>query len=260
MKRLSRHVLVLTLLPAGGCIGDTGGGLAHFDAEIVGPPTATGEALRFTTAAGYDVTLERAVLRVGAVYLNDQVPLTSEREASCLRDGVYVGEVTSGVEVDLLSPTPTPFPGGGSGLAARARVGEVWLTGSGNVNASEDRTPIFTFAGTAARGGETVRFSGRFTIGQNRKEAPSSPSQPGSSSICSERIVTNIPVDLTVRDGATLRVRVDPAAIFDDVSFAALPGEEGQERTFADDDSNTPSAQAYAGLRRLRGVYTFELE
>ena len=45
---------------------------------------------------------------------------------------------------------------------------------------------------------------------------------PGANPICLQRIVTPIPVGLTLRQGGTVDVRVDVRAMFDLIDFATL--------------------------------------
>lgn len=243
-----------------GCTGVTEGGLVEFRAVAAGPSFATGGPLVFRTRTGFDVTLTEARLHIGAVYLNRTVPLSSERESSCVLPGTYVAQVTAGVDVDLLRAEPVPFPVPGTGLQDRAANGEVWLTGNGDVNATEDKVPVFVFAGEARRGADVLPFRGSFTIGTNRTQAPRSPALPGSNPICQERIVTGIPVDLRMAEGGTLTLRADPRAIFTDVDFAALAPEADGTRVFLDRAEGQPSIAAYFALRAARGVYSFTFE
>lgn len=255
---MKRAFVLLALTCA--CTGVTEGGLVEFRAVAAGPRDASGGALTFRTRAGFDVILTTAVLHIGALYLNRTVPLTSQRESSCVLPGTYVAQVTGGVDVDLLRAEPVAFPVSGTGLQDRAANGEVWLTGSGDVNATEDNTPVFVFAGVARAGGVALPFRGSFSIGANRVQAPRSAALPGSNPICQERIVTGIPVDLRMTEGGLLTLRADPRAVFADVDFAALAPASDGTREFLDREEGQPSIAAYFALRASKGVYSFGFE
>ena len=93
-----------------GCSGSTGSDLVEFKAFASGPADAVqGAPYRFTTTAGYDVTLDRARLHVGALYLNRAMPVLGAQETSCILPGVYAAQVTAGVTFDALSPRLSPF-------------------------------------------------------------------------------------------------------------------------------------------------------
>ncbi len=255
MKRL----LTLLLLTCS-CTGVTEGGLVEFRAAAAGPSDAVGGPLTFRTRAGFEVTLTRAELHVGAIYLNRTVALSSERESSCVLPGTYVAQVTAGVDVDLLRAEPVAFPVPGTGLQDRAVNGEVWLTGNGDVNASEDPTPVFVFAGEARANGVSLPFRGSFSIGQSRVQAPRSAALPGSNPICQTRIVTGIPVDLRMVEGGLLTLRADPRGVFADVDFDALPAAADGSREFLDQEEGQPSIAAFFALRASKGVYSFAFE
>src|SRR5437016_2534665 len=90
MTRLALAVLVLNA-----CVDTTGGAIVHFRAAVAGPEDArAGQPLVFTNGHGFAVTLTRAHLHVGAVYLNRSVPTAGAQSQSCILPGIYVGEVT----------------------------------------------------------------------------------------------------------------------------------------------------------------------
>lgn len=241
-----------------GCIGTTGGDLFEFDAYAAGSPGSDGGPLSFSTSRGYAVTLERARLHVGAVYLNRSVPVSVSSDTSCTLPGVYVAEVPAGVDVDLLSPDPVRFPVRGDGTEERSRTGEVWLTG-GDIDAPDDPTDILDVAGVAERRGEVILFEGVLTIGLNRAVPPESPALPGANPICKQRIVSPIPADLSLRPGGELLVRADPRALFGNVDFATLPVGDTPDavRQFADSGENQASVNLFSALRAAR-TYSFE--
>jgi len=155
------------------CVGTTGGQLVTFPAAAAGPADAiAGEPLRFTTDRGWTVVLSTATLHVGALYLDQSMPVSGSQGTNCVLPGTYVGQVTAGLDVNLLSPAPQPFPGQGSGTTEPpALVGQVWLTG-GDVDlaaAPSPPTTILAIAGTASRGDIVMPFEGKLTIGTNRQ-------------------------------------------------------------------------------------------
>lgn len=238
-----------TLLGAA-CIGTTGGELVAFDALAGGPAAHDGGAYAFETGRGYGVRLDLATIHVGALYLNQSQPTSVSRDTSCVLAGIYVGELTEGLDVDLLSGALVPFPVEGSGTSERARTAEVWLSG-GNIDAQSDPTIIARVAGEATRGGERWPFEGSITISTNRQKPAPDPALPGSEPICKQRVVSPIPVDLELSDGGTLVLRVDPARWFDNVDFAQLEqvGDDPPAYRFRDDDSDQPSRNLYGGVR-----------
>lgn len=265
MKKLSLPVLALATasLPAlSGCVGTTGGELVTFDAFAAGPEDAvSGEPYTFQNSRGYAVTLTRATLHVGAVYLNQSRPTSVSSSTSCFLSGIYGAEVTSGRDVDVLSPDLQLFPDPGTGTTERARTGEVWLFGGTDVNEPNDSTVILDVAGAATKAGATYPFEGRITISNNRVITPPSPAQPGADPICKQRVVTPIPVDLALAPGDALALRVDPRGMFAAVEFSALELVDAEPPLyrFRDDDGDAPSRSLYAGLRAAQGTYTFEI-
>lgn len=243
-----------------GCTGTTGSELVGFDVLAKGPDDAVaGAPYELDTPLGYHVTLERARVHVGALYLNRSAPQTGIQETSCTLPGTYVAQVTSGLEVDALSPEPQPFPVRGLGTSDLALAGEVWLTG-GPVDADDDPTVLLDLAGTATRGGVTLPFDARLTIGQNRALPPDDPARPGSNPLCKQRIVSPIPVELTPREGSALVLEVAPRALVGAVDFFALePTGDPPTLHFADESEGGPNIALYRGLRQL-DTYSFTLE
>ena len=254
MKRL-----VPLLLLATACIGTTGSDLVTFPAFAAGPADANGQPITFTNGRGWNITLTKATLHVGAVYLNRSVPVSGGQERECFLPGVYVAEVLSGVDVDVLSSRPQRFPGVGNGTEDRAVTGEVWLTGQ-RIDSLDDRTTIADVVGTATRDGVSMRFEATITIGKNRVAASTDPARPGANPLCAERIVTPIPVNVTPRGSGALLVRIDPRGWFANVELGELEpvSAESDLRRFPDDNSNQPASNLYRGLRSASGVYTFE--
>jgi hypothetical protein len=242
----------------GGCVGSTGSELVTFHAAAAGPKDAVlGSPLTFTTPRGFHVVLTRARVHVGAIYLNQSVPVSGSQATSCTLPGIYVAEVTEGVDVDALSPEPQPFPSDGRGTSEHAAAGEVWLT-TGDVNADDASMAVVDVAGTADRDGVFFPFEGRVTIGKNRILPPKDPAAPGTNPICRQRIVSPILADLSVHAGGTLLLRIDPRGWFVNVDFTEIPKvSEAPLYRFADEPAGAASNSFYAGVRATSGVYTF---
>lgn len=252
-------ILAALAAPLSACVGTTGSDLVTFEAAAAGPAEAVaGEPFVFTSGRGYRVTLTRAKLHVGAVYLNRARPVSGAQATSCILPGIYVAEVTEGLDVDVLSPAPQPFPAKGEGTADRAIVGEVWLT-HGDVDATDDPGVILDVAGTAERDGGVFPFEGNLTIGANRVPPIADPSLPSAHPICKERIVSPIDVSLTPKNGGSLLLRIDPRGWFTNVDFAALDrvSDAPPLYAFADETEPGPNASLYHGIQARTGVYQF---
>lgn len=253
-----RAFCTLLALVAVSCIGTTGSKLVTFTAAAAGPADATGGAYTFTTGRGYEVTLTRARLTIGAIYLNRSVPISGGQERACILPGVYVGEVLAGRTIDVLSPAPQPFPRAGSGTADPAVTGELWLT-TGDINDVSDAGVILDVEGTARRGADAFAFDGKVSIGRNRLPSTVDPARPGANPICKQRIVTPIPVALTPDEGGQLLVRIDPRAWFANVEFTDLEQVvlSPPRYRFADATEGASNVNLFHGLLSSSGPYSF---
>ncbi len=239
-----------------GCMGTTGGEVVHFDAALAGPANVVDHALAFTTGRGLAVRLTKATLVVGAVYMNRAKPIPVSQEKTCILTGSYVGEVLGSASVDLLSGRPTRFPAGGAGTNEAAVTGELWLS-TNDINATDDTTTIAEVAGEVTLESGTVPFEGKVSLGANRLPAQTDPARPGAYAPCKARIVTPIPIAVTLEDAGFLTVRVDPRAWFTTVLFDDLT-RDGGVFTFDDGNTNASSIGLAEGVRAAQGVYAFE--
>jgi hypothetical protein len=246
----------------GACVGTTGGQLVTFPAAVAGPLDATrGRPFQFTTDRGWSVVLTQATLHVGAVYLDQSMPVSGSQGTSCVLPGTYVGQVTAGLDVNLLSSVPQRFPGLGSGTTEPpALVGQVWLTG-GDVNVAAEpspATPILTIAGTAVMGDAVMPFEGKITIGANRQASGSAAA--GADPICKERIVSPIPTSVIVGASGGLLLRIDPRLLFVNVDFSQLTT-FSDTYGFSDDPTSAqytqPSVNLYQNLHSAGALYAF---
>ncbi len=77
------------------CVGTTGGDQVTFSAVASGPADVSGGQLEFVNDRGWHVVLTHAVLHVGAIYLNQSIPVSGAQVTSCILNGTYVAEVTT---------------------------------------------------------------------------------------------------------------------------------------------------------------------
>ncbi len=250
MKRL------LLVMFASACINTTGGTRVTYDvtAQGVGIPNNT-----LVTGLGWNLVLTQATLHVGAVYMNLDVANagTVSGDLGCILPGIYTGEELAGLDVDVLSSAPQLFPVPGDGTDDEARTGEVWLTGGGDINASDDPTIIAQAAGTATKGAIVIPFTAQVTISAGNRGIPASdPALPSQHPICKQRIVSPIPIDLRPHDGATLAITVDTSQWFANVDFTQVP----PDGAIPDDNSNSASQNLFSGLRAATVTFQMELQ
>ncbi len=253
-------LVVFSLLGASGCVGQTGGDSVDFPVAAAGPPSAiAGTPLACASDAGWDITLTRATLHIGALYLDQSQPVSGGQATGCYLTGTYVAQETSALDVDLLSSEPQQFPATAHGITdPPALVGQVWLT-HGDINTIPDRVPVLEVTGTATQAGNAYPFTGAITIGSNRQTAGGA--LAGGDPICKERIVTPISAAVTIQRTGGLLLNVDPCRLFTNVDFSLLPqGATPGAFSFSDDptspDYTQPSKNLYANLRNT-GPYAF---
>lgn len=247
---------VVALLCFSACIESTGGNLVSFSASARGVPEA---ARPFTTPAGYEVTLSRTRVHVGALYFTQQNPQSYTLEQACVQDAIYSGEVRGGLTVDALDAQAQPFPVEGNGTDALTRTGMLWLTG-GDLLADHDPTVVLDVAGTATGDAGTFPFEGRFTISGNRKQPPRNPALPGSNPLCAQRVVGPVAMNDAFHQGGALSLVIDARQFFPSVDFSTLASDGG---VYLFSDAQDSSAQAdlalFSALRSAGAPYRFEV-
>ncbi|MDB4931911.1 MAG: hypothetical protein JWM10_4395 [Myxococcaceae bacterium] len=257
---MNRRSLALALLFAG-CADTTGAQRVTFAVEAAGIERDAAQPLSFTTDQGWTVTLTEARVALGPLYLNTLAPLEGDRRhplrrrvedfllpsayadgESHLGAGRVVGEVTTQVEVDALSPALTPVAGGGDGVAEPSLTAEAWLFNrDGALGGAAVRV-----AGTAHRDDLDVAFEGALVIDQSLVAA--------GGSIDEARKVRGIPARLTLAQGGVLRVRVDPRGWFDGADFRELTAgtaRDGRYRFSPQDNVG----RAFLNRARTRAVF-----
>jgi hypothetical protein len=236
----------------------TGGKLVTFSAAAAGPTDAT-PGLAFTNGYGFTVSLSQAQLYVSSTYLVQSQANSGAGPTSCILQGVYTGQVLQPLTVDLLNPSPQPFGGGGTGTNTPSLTGQVWQV-HGDVNVA-DTTPVFTAMGSASKGGVTCNFAVSVANADWIVPGPN-PAEPNAVPICARQIVSPISVDITLEEGGTLLLRVDPRLIFQNVDFSELMQAGAcvaPTFVFPDNANDTPSQSLFDGLRS-RATYSFTWE
>jgi hypothetical protein len=231
------------------CVGNAGGGTVDFSVAAAGPADAVaGQPLSFTQD-GWNITLSQATLHVGAVYLAESPPVSGGQVTGCYLPemDVSVAQETSGLDVNLLSPSPQPFPAQGHGITLpAAAIGQVWLV-HGDINTAPDKLPMLVVVGTATQSGATFSFSGSITIGANHQ---SSGAVAGGSPICKQRIITPITPAPLVQTSGGLLLRIDPRALFNFDFEQRSTTAPTAPYTFSDDPTSwdTASQELYGNL------------
>ncbi|HEX7479120.1 MAG TPA: hypothetical protein VF331_15045 [Polyangiales bacterium] len=265
--RVARSSVLAWLCLACACSGTTGGQRVAFSAVAVGAAPNVGKTLEFDNSVGYHVTLTRAHLHVGAIYLNQSVPSSGAQETACVLPGIYVAEVFGPLDVDALSAHEQSFPYDGEGIRVAAKAAELWLAGGdithpADINDLSNAPVILDVAGTAEKNGGRFPFEAQLTIGDNRAIASSDPAYPGANPICKQRIVTPIAVNLTPENGGKLVLRVDPRKWFSGVDFSLLPrtSQSPLLYRFADAPTQAADVSLYGALHSRSGVYQLTWE
>jgi hypothetical protein len=224
---------LLTLAPA--CVGSSGNGQHAFTAEASGAD----EHGPFVNDFGWTVTLSRAVVRMGPIYLNTVAPLRAARprfglpwvrvahaEDAHLGDGLVVGEVLTDAEINLLDDAPTRFDVPGLVTSDAIRTAEIrFWPGAGLSPEAKAPQPALEVAGEASKNGETIRFSGAI----NLDETWLPNARPGDRNyltLIDIREVRGIPTSFTAQTEGTLRVRVDQRRLFASANFAQIRDNE----------------------------------
>jgi hypothetical protein len=255
MRRASLSLLLASCV-ALSCSGTTGYELVTFYAAARGPSGATkGKPYSFATG-GHQVTLTKAVLHVGALYLVESCPTSGAGAEPCTLPATYVGEVRGGGDVDMLDPSLQELHVTGNGTTIPACTGQVWLM-HGDVNAASDPLPILTLQGTID-GAQT--FSASIPIDESDQPAPTSSALPGENPICQLRIVTPIPVSITLAQGGTLVLALDPKALFVNANLDELTSPPGcpTDLCFTRNGNDQPSVNLFLNLRSSGALYRFE--
>ncbi|HWW85863.1 MAG TPA: hypothetical protein VNZ26_19835 [Vicinamibacterales bacterium] len=258
------------------CTGTTGYQLVSFYAVGEGAADAQpGQPYTFTSDR-FRISLTKAVLHVGAMYLDESLPTSGAAQSTCTLPGTYVGEVRAGRDIDMLDPSPQPFPildGLGSpadGSTIPALVGQVWLSGP-DVNSTAEQTAphsilpaVLLVEGTATNTTDSTTYPFAGSISIQPGNAGSNKALPGTNAICEQRIVSQVRVDVTLSQGGTLILHLDPKPLFTKVDFAGFSAPFSKDPllyAFQDkgtSDTDQPSVKLYENLRASGPVYRFQ--
>ncbi|MBX3226980.1 MAG: hypothetical protein KIT84_41030 [Labilithrix sp.] len=257
-----------------GC-GSTGSKRFAFEARAGGIERDSAEPYTFTNPKGWEVTLTRADVTIGPVYVNVLAPLRQaamllrllpEARADDLHlgEGRVVGEVLGQVSFDALSPALVPFGATGTITEEQVRTADIWFwppPGTAAETTNID-APSVDLAGEAARGAERVRFRGTLIF----DEAWASDAQPGERSalpMTEIRKVRGVPASFFPTEGGALEIRVDVRALFrgaDFTSLAASPEDEDGTKILVQSKrgkltTDQVMRNVFQGLRSSSGTY-----
>lgn len=210
--------------------GTTGSKRFQFAAYAGGVAPA---AAPFTNDSGWTVSLTKAQVTFGPVYLNVVPPLrtsffrigvrSAHADDSHLAAGRDVGEVLGQISFDALSSQLVTFPTSGTMTQEEVRTAEVWLwpapgTAPEEVNID---TAAVDVAGTAVRGAETVRFRGQL-IFDDAWATDALPGERSATPITDQRMVRGIPAAFYPDEGGHLEIRFDIRSLLRGADFSNL--------------------------------------
>jgi hypothetical protein len=253
--------LCLSLCFVSGCDqpSGTGGRAIRFDVTVRGAPQAGQPLGQFTTATGWDVSLDVALIALGPIYLYENSPpmlaqggggggggvlgalraLWLPQALAHLGDqhfsgGRVMGEALQQHVIDLLDPAGVTLAGV-RGVGGAARSVSVWLlplkaSAVGDASGRDGlRGHTLYVVGVARRDGQAVAFEGGLTLPQEEQQ----------------QLIAGIAADLDLSDGARAMIEVAPAAWLLDAHFDRL--------TEADPDTGrlliAPDTQPYNAWR-----------
>lgn len=260
-----------------GCAGGTGSKRFSFEARAGGVEREGNSGpLTFTNQGGWSITLTKADVTIGPLYLNVVPPLTDDTQGLLpssprihrmlggvdsrrgffdlfektawahgeghLAAGRIVGEVLGQLRFSALSSELVSFPVTGSITQEEVRTAEVWFYPEPGVasDTTQIDTVAFDVAGVATKGGDTVRFRGALTL--NDAWQPDVPAGSRSTvPITDLRKVRGIPTTFFPNEGGRLELRFDVTRLFRGADFSNLASNP------ADKDGTKALVQAKTG-------------
>jgi hypothetical protein len=267
------------LASGGGCAGGTGSQRFSFEARIAGTGPATSDAHTFTNEKGWVISLSRAHVTLGPVYLNVIPPLTDSSASifdlfvrsawahgeGHLDAGRMVGEVLSQVSFDALSSALVSFPKRGSITQEEVRTAEIWFYPELGVPADSTKidTVALDVAGTATRSDESVRFRGKLVLNDDWI-ADQTDGERGNQSITGIRQVRGVPASFFPVEGGELQIRLDIARLFRGADFSSLkanPTDADGTKALVQKQTSTLNrdqvmTNLYQGLRETSATYS----
>jgi hypothetical protein len=220
---LARTLLTLLLVPAVAC-DPAAGREATVSMRLSSSRRDGGPPRRFTTAAGWDVTLEEARIALGPIYLYENAPADALNEHWWRLDrlvlpvarahagdqqfsgGAVLAEYVGQVAFDALGAAPVDL-GTTTATVARARSFSVRLDPPSATNREATRGHHLWARGQAAKDGATIAFEGGLDLAQAG----------------TQRRVDGLDLEADLDDGGTFTLVVHPEAWFDQADFSSLP-------------------------------------
>ena len=251
-----RRALILGLsLLLGSCSNTTGGSLILMPFRIGGPARDATQPFTFTTAKGWTVTLDQALVATGPFYFNVSAPPTDQP-----RGGVVIAEVTQQLTVNVLDPSLQEVANGVDGETGHAISVEVQLLPPDAQQSDASHATLGTgcafVSGTATNGAVSVPFAGQVVIDPSIV--------PATTTLDVYERVRGASTDLTFTQAQeALVARIDPSHWFDFVDFTPLGADtshvdaQGRHGWLPQSLTNVHLVQ---GLKSETGVYQFTLE
>ncbi|AKT39439.1 hypothetical protein [Chondromyces crocatus] len=245
----------LVALWASACAPDTGGRMIGLQIAVRAEADEAQPLGRFTTATGWDVTLDEALAAVGPVFIYENAPVYARRDErfaplrwlvplahahpgdSHYDGGVAKGEWLGQTMLDLLDPSSYPTVDA-PGIAGEARSITVHLDPPRSSLAGRERLRGHQFyvSGVAEREGQRVPFAGGLDL-------PAEGDQ---------RRVQGIPLSGVLDDGSRLVVAVHPSSWLREARFEELLGEEpGEDGRYPIPKGSQIERAWYIGARSL---------
>lgn len=262
-------VAMFTLLA---CSADTGSQRLAFEAVAGGAASATGAPLVFTNQTGWAITLTRADVTLGPVYLNVQPPLRlgnwldwlvppAFAQAAHLDEGRVAGEVLGQVTFSALSAELVPFSVTGTLAQEQVRTVEVWFYPRPGVAAETAAidTVALDVAGEATRDGVSYPFAGQLVLDEDWV-ADQVAGTRGTASITEVRQARGVAADFFPIEGGRLELRLDITRLFRGANFASLednPAAADGVRQLSQAPASRDQVMnnLYLGLREANGTY-----
>lgn len=246
MISLGRRVAVIAIavvLPVAsaivssfGCAGTTGTKKVAFEAYAGG---VAASRLPFTTERGFEVTLTRATLTFGPVYLNVIAPRSAttvegtrerfsfERYAHAhgedhLGSGRVVGEVLGQVTIDALSSNLVRFPVPGVVTNESVRTADVWFYPGDGQDPETKRVPAaLSIEGVARQSGKVTPFRGALVLDDAWLPEAAAGSREART-LADIRRVRGIATSFVPDEGGRLEIRFDVRPLLRGADFGAL--------------------------------------
>lgn len=264
------------LLPTS-CASNTGEKRFSFEARVGG---ATREASRqdadltFVNERNWTITLTKADVTLGPIYLNVVAPLHDTTTSllglfvknawadgeSHLDTGRVVGEVLGQVTFNTLSSELISFPVSGSLAQEQVRTAEIWFYPK---PWTSTEAAALSVAGTASLGEKTVRFRGDLVLNEAWQPDVTAGAR-GTTSIAELRKIRGIPAPFYPTEGGHLEVRFDIEQLFRGADFSNLddnPQDHDGTKVLVQSKSGAHTTDQvmtnlYQGLRSTSGTYS----